>query len=458
MMIPTTEQAKASQCPKGINLCVWPKLQELRAMLGQKAKQEKRYRFYSLYGHICRKDTLAAAWSVVRSNAGACGIDGVTIDQIDVSPESVSAFLADIEQSLREKTYQSQAVQRVYIEKDGGKLRPLGIPTVRDRVVQCAVKLILEPIYEEDFLDCSYGYRPGRKAHDALDEVRANLKAGRTAVYDADLAGYFDSIPHDKLRKGLEVRIADRSVLSLIELWLTAVIVEPPVRDRQGRSIGGAKMKRATAGTPQGGVLSPLLANLHLHWFDRAFRGKDGPGRWANARLVRFADDFVVMARFIDNRIIEWTEYTIEGRLGLEINREKTRVIKDLREDSERLDFLGISFRYDVDLYGRETKYLNIGPSPKSMTRERQKLTEMTNSSQCFTPVKELIERINRQVGGWFEYFKYGYPKKAFGDINHHIDYRLSKHLKRRSQRGYKMPEDTPSKYAYIRKLGFKPL
>ena len=424
------------------------KLFTLRQKLYLKAKREPKFRFYTLYGLMHRFDVLEAAWNAVARNDGAPGVDGVTIEEIKATPGGPEALLAELQQELQTKTYTPRAVQRVYIPKPDGRLRPLGIPTVRDRVVQTAALLILEAIFEADFEDCSHGYRPGRSAHDALKEIDRNLRRGYRAVYDADLQAYFDTIPHDKLMQCVERRIADRSVLHLIRLWLKVRVEE---RDEDGRT----RISRPKSGTPQGGVISPLLANLYLHWFDVRFH-RDGPGKWAQARLIRYADDFVIMARFIGSRITDWVEYTMEDWLELTINRKKTRVIKLSPDREDNLDFLGYTFRYEWGHTDRTRRFLTASPSAKAIAHRKAELRKHISAKQCFIPLPELVQTVNAQLRGWGDYFSFGFPRWAHRSVNTHAVYRLTRHMQRRSQRACRPPAGM-TYYAFLtRRMGLQ--
>ena len=427
------------------------KLHQLRWKLNQKAKNEPKFRFYALHDRVFRMDVLEAAWKHVGKKGKASGIDGVKAEDILAEENGVEKFLAALHEELKTKSYRPSPVKRVYIPKADGSKRPLGIPTLKDRVAQMAVVLILEPIFEADFLDCSHGFRRGRKAHDALEEIRTNLKEGRTAVYDADLKGYFDTIPHDKLMACVRMRITDRAVLELIRGWLRAPVIETD--EQTGKP--NPPRKSDGKGTPQGGVISPLLANVYLHWFDVMFHRQNGPRHWANARLVRYADDFVVMARYQGHRIDEWLDAKLEGWLGLSINREKTKVVN--LDQAESLDFLGFTFRYDRDLYGGDKTYLNVMPSKKSLKKARDAICEKTGSGKCFKPTPKVVEDLNIFLRGWSNYFEFGYPRKAFRDLSHYARKRMVTHLNRRSQRKYHRPKGM-SHYQYLQELGLQRL
>lgn len=429
----------------GVKLPV--KVAALRRKLYLKAKQEPKFRFYALYDRIYRRDVLAAAWWILLAKDKSPGVDGVTCQDIMNAPGGAARYLEDLHESLRTKTYRPDRVKRTYLEKADGRKRPLGIPTMRDRLVQTAAVLVLESIFEADFLDTSYGYRPGRKPQDAIQAIQGYLQQGFREVYDADLKGYFDTIPHDKLMLALKMRIADRAVLNLIQMWLDCEIVE--VDDDGKRHI-----TRSHRGTPQGGVISPLLSNVYLHWFEVAFHRPSGPAHFAKAKIVRYADDFVVLARYQGQRLQDWLGQTLEGRFELTINREKTKVV-NLNQPSASFDFLGYTFRYDRDLKGRSHRYLNIFPSRKAMAKARDRIRELTRSQRCFMPADEMIAEINKWQRGWTNYFRYGYPRAAFRAIHAFTVEKLTTHLQRRSQRAYRPPAGK-SFYAHVHDLGLR--
>lgn len=412
----------------------------LRAKLGQKAKLEPKFRFYTLYHHISRDDVLQEAWQQVKRNGGAAGIDKITIKSILAS--GPAEFLEQIKQELRSKTYHPSPVKRVYIPKSDGKLRPLGIPTVKDRIVQAALLLIIEPIFEADFLDCSYGFRPEKSAHQAVTALKKAISEGKTHAYDADLKGYFDSIPHDKLMKAIEYRIVDAQVLKLIRKWLQAPIWEP-----------GKPMSKNDKGTPQGGIISPLLANIYLHWFDKLFYSESGPSQWAKAVLVRYADDFVIVARYMTCRTQAWIERQIEGRFGLAINREKTKIV-NLSQTKAELSFLGFTMRR-VPLRNHEWRsYCLITPSKKKLKAAKSQIRELTSPKLGFQPAKQMISRLNRYLSGWGQYFSYGNPSKAFDSLNGYIQDRVYHFMQRRSQRGYRRKGDNKTWYQEFQSMG----
>jgi RNA-directed DNA polymerase len=413
----------------------------LRQKLYRKAKMEPKFRFYALYDRIYRMDVLRAAWNQVAANDGAPGVDGRSIADIASSSTALMTFLEEIQETLKAQTYQPDAVRRKMIPKANGGERPLGIPTVRDRVVQTAAMMILEPIFEADFQDTSYGFRPGRSAHDALDAMYRSIEHGRTAIIDADLKGYFDTIPHERLLRCVEKRIADGKVLQLIRSWLRAPMISP---DDPG------KPQTRKTGTPQGGVISPLLANIYLHWLDKLFAAENGPGKCHDAKIVRYADDFVIMAKIITPGMMAWLENLLENRMGLTINRLKTRIAKITYDGKGSVDFLGYSFRIVRSHYNSK-RYLSLRPSAKTMQRFRQRIREIVSPrNYCLSPPR-LAAKINDYLRGWRAYFAHAHRGKIFTNADHFLATRLISHFRRKSQRPLKPPTGV-TWYYYIRK------
>jgi RNA-directed DNA polymerase len=395
-------------------------IRTLQRKLYRKAKAEPAFRFYLLYDKIYREDILRHAYVLARANAGAPGVDGVTFAAIEAS--GLEKWLAGLREDLVSKTYQPGPVRRVMIPKPNGEgERPLGIPTIRDRVIQTAAKIVLEPIFEADFEDNAYGYRPARGAVDAVREVHRLICRGYTDVVDADLSRYFDSIPHAELMKSVARRVVDRHVLRLIKMWLRAPIEERG--DNGKRRIGGGKGN--TRGTPQGGVVSPLLANIYMNRFLKHWRRR-GCNEAFRAYVVAYADDFVILSCRYAAEALAWTK-AVMARLGLTLNEAKTS-LKNARR--ERFDFLGYTFgphRFKANGHW----YLSLSPSKKSMQRFKAKLRHLLVPGNT-TPWPELRDTLNRSLLGWSRYFSQGTSRPACCSIDHYAYERVRDFLARR--------------------------
>ena len=346
-------------------------------------------KWYTLYDKIFAITNLQKAWEKVKRNKGAGGIDKVTIEQYEKNKE---INIQELHRLLKEKRYNPKAVKRVYIPKSDGKLRPLGIPTIRDRIVQQAVVNVIESIFEKKFCDCSYGFRPGRNAHQAIGKIKEYYEAGYQWVLDADIQAYFDNINHDILMNFIEEEIIDGSVLKLIRAWLTAGVMD------------GMKEIKASTGTPQGGVISPLLANIYLHHFDKRMSER-------GYRLVRYADDFVILCKLERKaeRALEVVKEIIEGKLKLTIHPDKTRII----HFNNGFEFLGFKF------YRKYT-----GPRAKSLDKFKEKVRQATRRQQG-NNLRFVIKNLNPIILGWGNYYKRSYVKKLFTDLDKWIRMRI---------------------------------
>lgn len=399
------------------------KIRTLQRKLYRKAKQEPASRFYALYDKVYRADILSHAYHLVRANKGSAGIDGVTFEDIEKG-EGETAFMAELEEALRNKTYKADPVQRVMIPKRDGSQRPLGIPTIRDRVAQMAVKLVIEPIFEADFCKTSYGFRPKKSVHDAVDDVAYTLYTGYTEVIDADISKYFDTIPHSNLMAVIAERVCDSEILRLIKMWLTAPIMEID-KDGTKRNVGGGKGNRK--GTPQGGVISPLLANIYLHILDRIWERRQLQQR-LGTRIVRYADDIVLLCRRTKSGKAMEVLRQILDRLGLTLNEAKTKIVNAFKES---FDFLGFTIRMGK---GKKSGkyYANVEPSKRALRSVRDRVTELTVRKATVKPLAWIVREVNATVRGWVQHYHYRNCSTALTRLRHHVEERLRTHLRKR--------------------------
>jgi RNA-directed DNA polymerase len=402
-----------------MSLATPAKIETLQRKLYAKAKAEPGFRFYLLYDKIYRADILTHAYDLAKANKGAPGVDGVTFKQIEAA--GLEEWLAGLTEELRERTYRPQPVRRVMIPKPGGGERPLGIPTIKDRVVQTAAKLVLEPIFEADLDPEAYGYRPQRSALDAVRRVHGHLRAGYTDVVDADLSKYFDTIPHGELLECVARRVSDKHVLALVKAWLKA-----PVEERTGT--GGKRLtggKNAKHGTPQGGVISPLLANIYMNRFLKYWR-RNGLGQRLRGHVVVYADDLVILTRGFAQEAYAVLRHVMT-RIGLTVNETKTK-LRQAR--TERFDFLGYTFG---PYWDRRTgqRYLGAGPSAKSRKRLKGGVHALLRPGNML-PWEEICDQLNARLVGWQGYFSYGTLKRAYSEVDWYVVNCVRHFLRRR--------------------------
>ncbi len=406
----------------GVSLKTPERIRALQRKLYCAAKQQPKRRFHQLYDKIWRSDILQHAWERSRANRGVPGVDGQTFEQIEA--QGVEDWLRGVQEELKTHGYRPQAVRRVLIPKAGGGHRPLGLPTIKDRVVQTAAKIVLEPIFEADMHEAAYGYRPKRSGVEAVKRVHEALIEGYTEVLDADLTKYFDNIAHEQLMASVAARIVDRAVLRLIRCWLKVPVQDEGSGSGAGANPTGGRSQRR--GTPQGGVISPLLANRYMNRLLRHWE-QTGAGQRYRARIVNYADDFVIVSKGRARAAGQWVQSVLE-RLGLELNTKKTRVC-DAR--SERFEFLG----YSLGLHHERRAgrpYLGASASAKAVQRLKDKVGAQLKRQTA--PWAEVRDALNRTLKGWEGYFSYGSTRKSYRAINAHVRTRVRNFLQRRHQ------------------------
>lgn len=407
------------------------KVRQLQRRLWVCAKSSKTRRFHALYDRIHRSDVLWEAWKRVRSNKGAAGVDETTLRSIE--ERGVTQFLEGIQADFKAGRYRPSPVKRRWIPKADGKQRPLGIPTVRDRVIQMAAKLMIEPIFEADFQPCSYGFRPKKSATQALEAIREAGNRGHSFVVDADIRGYFDSIDRTTLMELVKERISDRRVLKLMRQWLEAGVMED------------GTVKETLAGTPQGGVISPLLANIYLNKLDRIWAARCS----SLGVLVRYADDFVVMCR-TESAAQEALRRIglVMNRLGLQLHPEKTRMV-DLRRGKESFVFLGCTIRKKRSIQRHpRMHFMQRWPSPRAMKRIRERVHELTDARHSGKDVKQIIAALNPVLRGWGNYFRTGNAERKFNQLDSYVYHRLAQWMGRRGgQRMQRMEKWTHPRF-----------